>query len=289
MAERSSICGLFKASSPSVGLIRFHRRFGSYPWVKLVGLSEVISTLHVCGRFPTVTVIEGLVRRNLDKAVAAITPIGNGLFESRHWDACNATQFADAKAGRPLLLEKAVIIAKAVEFACLELTRKFKTPAIDVWAHLQIHPSNCLIDGLDEWKACQVWPHRFREDELAFLDDLELQVRPYAQKLSLSGVELPADRGRGFDPDFDLDKLILKIMEGEAVTLRTASALTEVFRKRLGEGVGIRVLPARLSEMGLHTCCGLEGPFLGLTLPELESLRESAGLGSIGVRSPKAS
>jgi hypothetical protein len=286
MAQAKSCFGIFRGNAPHWTLARFCESFGPYPWVRLIGLQEILGTLHLIGAFPTILTLQALVRKELKSAAASIAAEGREFFPKGNWDTCNAAQLHTALAGELMCIEKALLVAHATELACREAVTQYKIPPFDVYKHLSIHASNCIVSGLGEWSACQKYPRRFFKNELRFVDDLEKRIRPRLKQLQMKQQEaetLIPDRSQGFNEGYDLDQFILTVIEGQAVTWKNAQILKTAFEAALQTELKITALTARVNGR-LQECSPFETPFVGLTLEELNALRQDLKLTPLSAR-----
>jgi hypothetical protein len=280
MTQIRSCFEIFRGNAPHLTLARFCEAFGPYPWVRLIGLQEILGTLHLIGKSSSVLTLQAMVRKDLPAAAASLAPEGKMLFPRGNWDNCNAAQLNTAWEGEPLCIEKALIVARAAEFACHRAVALYGVPPLDVYKHLSIRASNCVLSGLEEWSACQKYPRRFFKGELGFLDDLEKKLRPSIKQLQIRQSQdeiLTPDRSQGFNEGYDLDQLVLTVMDGKAVTWKTAQLLKTAFTNALQTEPKITVLSARVTGK-LRACSRFETPFIGMTLKELNALREDLKL-----------
>jgi hypothetical protein len=257
--------------------------FGAYPWLRITGLNELIGTLSLVGTFPSNTKLRALIKAELANAIDSVAGDGRDFFEEGKWTSCNSVQLRQAFAGQAICYEKAVIIARAADLAVQRAARDYNVPSVNVYDHIGAQPSICVLEGLEEWSACQDWPRRFFENELVFLDDLELMLRPNAKKreLLLNPASRKPDRAHGFDDAYDLDQLILSVMRGAAITWKNARVMKDTFQKELGTKIKIRILTSRVGPNGLYRCSKFEGPFVGFSLNELNAFRGKVRLAPI--------
>lgn len=278
MAQTINCFEIFRGNAPHLSLPRFCEEFGPYPWVRLVGLREILGTLHLKGDFPTLSALQSLVREELGAAIDGTKALGEELFPRGNWTSCNAAQLRAAMKGELLSIEKAILVARATELACQKAVLKYRAPDVDIYKHLSIQASNCVVTGLEEWAACQKWPRRFFPSELRCLDELERKLRPHPGDRRRSENAAPAREFGGFDKNYDLDRFILAVMDGQAITWKNAELLRVTLAHAFETELGVTVLSSRTGDVGLHTCNELEAPFIGLTLAELNAFRKDAML-----------
>lgn len=284
MSQANTCFEIFRGNAPRSTLARFCETFGPYPWVRLVGLPEIIGTLYLVSKdTKSVLPLQSLIRDELKTAANGIAAEGEQLFPKGDWASCNGTQLGQALANKPMCIEKAIIVARAAELACRKAIKKFAVPEIDVYQHLSIHVCNCVLEGLDEWQACQKWPRRFFDNEFGFLGELETKLRPHVKKVQMRrfGKAAEPNRTQGFDVDYDVDQFVGAVIEGKAITWKNAQLLKSAFDAVLESKTKVRVLTSRVSETGLQECNAFEAPFVGLSLDELNALRCEVKLGAL--------
>lgn len=283
MGQDDTFFRIFRDTPPGFRTQGFLGAFGAYPWLRMTGLNEIIGTLSLFGKLPSNRKFRSLIRAELSNAIDSVAGAGRHFFEEGEWPSCNVVQLKQALAGQAICYEKAVIIARAADLAFQRAAREFNVPSFNVYDHIGVQPSICVVEGLEEWSACQRWPRRFFKDELAFLDDLERILRPYGKKHKLGHDHdrHEPDRTHGFDKAYDLDQLILSLMDGAAITWRNAILMKDIFEKKLGTEITINTLTSRVGPNGLYPCSKVEGPFVGLSLDELNAFRRKARLAPI--------